>query len=947
MQQIFRYYQLHTQCECSINSRCVHGGKATVGASKEDIKQWLSERNELPTVFGLALTADGRRRAQQRIMAERAANATIDAAKETVVAEARFGVFLTTPMFMAVAVAFIAMLISTAQFYHTGTQGVSCGAHRAASCATCPEAPGGGWKGKVWCNGQCVWDDGMERCVRDGLGPDRLSPSSGGGDTVEPVYAQFVGSDDPCQRGYTLITSPTDCQLAAKALGYSFQPPDFGKPFAPGAYRCSVVRDGGSKLHKQKSIAKVVDQSIIISMAKDIKNIDFSGKSTGERISFLNEVKFTALCKRGCSIPEGWCQSPGMDLTMKDVDDDGVLDYVCLVHTGVPVTAILTSQDCTETKTFPHSRAFSNAAGPFSGFYRTKSWAATTAGFLVGNEVQRRKKAGTGPSQYMIFCSHASPQLLLCRGSGPPESRTRAGRQRMFELDHVVGPHNFIPITEKGTAIVVAGLRGVLQSQTGEIHWSDSSKWHRISGRWVLRPWKADSSHGRADIDPDVNGLVLASVWSKSECEVAAAELGLPHHGIRLKSFATAGDKDATVRCYWQNRLLWLGRGGSDSPGTFELLRVFPSSGLIEDELSSPLNLWFDPVAAQLPDWSKYGQAAFARALWIGSVGGALNARYQYATHQLFGNLSSVIPLDIVTARSTLLSLADQGYTPAQHLVSMLFEFGIGGRADQQLANTHEQFAALGGSVFAQLSLASRLTRRAASITEVTCNTAINYARRVADVVAASLDVTGGNREPIDTVSVLQDGSELYGDLISYWKFAASAGNALAQFQLGEIYSAGLQGAPRDVAKAIQYYSAAKAIVPAKLRLGDLHERGVGVPQDYKLAYKYFEQASKRGSSRGAARLALLQLKGLGCKQDFDAAVHNLQMAANRNDSIGELYLGVCFYHGWGVEADIEVAMKLFTAAARQGSTLAAYNIGLIYQSGKVRKSSTTVESFY
>jgi len=42
---------------------------------------------------------------------------------------------------------------------------VNCGGHRAANCALCPQG-----HGRIWCNGECSWDDTKGVCYR--ISPD-------------------------------------------------------------------------------------------------------------------------------------------------------------------------------------------------------------------------------------------------------------------------------------------------------------------------------------------------------------------------------------------------------------------------------------------------------------------------------------------------------------------------------------------------------------------------------------------------------------------------------------------------------------------------------------------------------------------------------------------------------------------------------------------------------
>jgi predicted nucleic acid-binding Zn-ribbon protein len=84
-----------------------------------------------------------------------------------------------------------------------------------------------------------------------------------------------------------------------------------------------------------------------------------------------------------------------------------------------------------------------------------------------------------------------------------------------------------------------------------------------------------------------------------------------------------------------------------------------------------------------------------------------------------------------------------------------------------------------------------------------------------------------------------------YQTALRVWLPAAEAGDAKAQNYVGEIYEKGL-GVPPDFERAAEWYrrAAERGDPQAQVNLGQLHERGLGVPQDSAAAVSWYRRAS-------------------------------------------------------------------------------------------------------
>jgi TPR repeat protein len=94
--------------------------------------------------------------------------------------------------------------------------------------------------------------------------------------------------------------------------------------------------------------------------------------------------------------------------------------------------------------------------------------------------------------------------------------------------------------------------------------------------------------------------------------------------------------------------------------------------------------------------------------------------------------------------------------------------------------------------------------------------------------------------------------------LVYWWTKAAEQGNVHAQLWLGAFYEQGRYGLSRDYAKAFKWLSmAAEQKQPdAQVLLGQMYENGEGVPQDYRLAAKWYRKAADHTMDLGGAGVA-------------------------------------------------------------------------------------------
>jgi hypothetical protein len=109
--------------------------------------------------------------------------------------------------------------------------------------------------------------------------------------------------------------------------------------------------------------------------------------------------------------------------------------------------------------------------------------------------------------------------------------------------------------------------------------------------------------------------------------------------------------------------------------------------------------------------------------------------------------------------------------------------------------------------------------------------------RRPAKVTARECEIRGGEYVAVDRAN--------YHTALAVWKQSAEQGDVAAQTYVGEIFEKGL-GVPPDYAAAAEWYrrAAEKGSSRAAINLGMLYERGLGVPKDPRQALSWYRRGA-------------------------------------------------------------------------------------------------------
>lgn len=107
--------------------------------------------------------------------------------------------------------------------------------------------------------------------------------------------------------------------------------------------------------------------------------------------------------------------------------------------------------------------------------------------------------------------------------------------------------------------------------------------------------------------------------------------------------------------------------------------------------------------------------------------------------------------------------------------------------------------------------------------------------------------------------------------------------------------------------------------------IGGMYYRGgLGVPQDYTEAAKWFQKAAEQGNAGAQGAIASLYALGKGVPQDDTASANWFRKSADQNNARAQFYLGLLYVMGRGVQRDYVTAHVWLNLSAVQGDKKAA-----------------------
>ena len=190
-----------------------------------------------------------------------------------------------------------------------------------------------------------------------------------------------------------------------------------------------------------------------------------------------------------------------------------------------------------------------------------------------------------------------------------------------------------------------------------------------------------------------------------------------------------------------------------------------------------------------------------------------------------------------------------------------------------------------------------------------------------AQALASALDGAGGGVTAMDQITALQD--------------AATAGDPMAQFQLGLMYESG-EGVSKDRAKAFGYFAEianqhadaapkgteADIVAHSFVKMGEYYQDGVpeaGIPKDEGYSIKLLLHAATYfGDAEAQYRVGMLYLDKDGLGDNPVQSARWLYSAATKGNVAAQAHLGDLLFNGDGqVKANPVEGLTWLTVASR------------------------------
>jgi len=112
---------------------------------------------------------------------------------------------------------------------------------------------------------------------------------------------------------------------------------------------------------------------------------------------------------------------------------------------------------------------------------------------------------------------------------------------------------------------------------------------------------------------------------------------------------------------------------------------------------------------------------------------------------------------------------------------------------------------------------------------------------------------------------------------------------------------------------------AEQGFATAQVALGSMYAKGEGVPQNYKIAAKWFRLAAEQGNADAQYLLGARYIEGTGVRQDYTIAKKWLLLAAEQGNAYAQFSLGAMYVNGEGVLQNYKMAHMYFNISAANG----------------------------
>ena len=105
--------------------------------------------------------------------------------------------------------------------------------------------------------------------------------------------------------------------------------------------------------------------------------------------------------------------------------------------------------------------------------------------------------------------------------------------------------------------------------------------------------------------------------------------------------------------------------------------------------------------------------------------------------------------------------------------------------------------------------------------------------------------------------------------------------------------------------------------------IGNLYEHGLGVPQDFDQALRWYRQAYLAGNATAANNIGTCYQHGRGVPVDYAEALRWYHLADEGGNAGAAYNIGYLYQYGHGVTQDLTEARRWIERSAAQGDPLA------------------------
>ncbi|WP_455203801.1 tetratricopeptide repeat protein [Kaarinaea lacus] len=105
----------------------------------------------------------------------------------------------------------------------------------------------------------------------------------------------------------------------------------------------------------------------------------------------------------------------------------------------------------------------------------------------------------------------------------------------------------------------------------------------------------------------------------------------------------------------------------------------------------------------------------------------------------------------------------------------------------------------------------------------------------------------------------------------------------------------------------------------AQYDVGEMYERGRGVLKDAGKAFEWYLKSAQQGNEKAAYRAGLAYLKGKGTEKEHSKAFKWLSIAADKGYERAQYYVGEMYEKGLGVDKDLRISLKYYQKSQEGG----------------------------